>query len=54
MYFFRKTTAVANRSTLKMLKAYLGVAIGNTAKADEAFEAGLFRVFKCFVSNFSF
>jgi hypothetical protein len=24
-----------------MLKAYLGVAIGNTAKADEAFEAGL-------------
>ncbi len=39
--FFRKTTAIANRNGLKHLKSIVVSAIGNTAKADEAFEAGL-------------
>ena len=53
-FFFRKTTAIANRNGLKHLKSIVGVAIGNTVKADEAFETGSFTVFKCFVSNFPF
>lgn len=52
--FFRKTTAIANQYGMKNLKSILGNAIGNTAKADEAFEAGSITVFKCLVSNFPF
>ena len=52
--FSRMATNIANHYGLKSLKTIVGNAIGNTVKADEAFETGSFTVFKCFVSNFSF
>jgi len=47
-YFFRKTTMIANKYSLKTLKASVSTAIGNTVKADEVFEAGFTLFFLFF------